>query len=175
MVCETSKKEIERCLSGTKLVEWLTISMWQPTQLSLLFQLQLHSPVELARMFVTNKPGFSITATHITWYKLHIPYSALMPHTICIIQQLHKLHRERRNMFHETITNVYTIKYDKCMYNTLIEQKYDSRIPLLCLAAYFPSYVSLIYEELLAIKEEYCGNISIIDTINSLVAASPEA
>jgi len=171
MVCVTSKSQIERCSSGSKLVEWLTISMWQRHQLSMIFQLHLYSPNTLARMFLINKPDFTITATHITWYKLHIPYSALLPHSICIIQHLHKLHRERRNIFHETITNVYTMKYEKCIYNTLIEQMFDSSVAILCLAAFFPTSVPSIFEELLEIKQEFHDDISIIQKVNKLLVA----
>lgn len=168
MVCVTSKRQIERCSSGSKLIEWLTISMWQRHQLSLVFQLHLHPPNVLARMFLTNKPDFTITATHITWYKLNIPYQALLPHAICIIQHIHKLHRERRNIFHETITNVYTMKYEKCIYNTLIEQMFNSKIAVLCIAAYFPASTRLIFDELSDIKEEYSDDISTIQKVNRL-------
>lgn len=169
MVCVTSKSQIERCSSGSKLIEWLTITMWQRHQLSLIFQLHLTSPANITRMFLTNKPDFTITATHITWYKLHIPYSALLPHAICIIQHLHKLHRERRNIFHETITNVYTMKYEKCIYNTLIEQMFNSKIAILCLAAFFPTSVSVIYEELIELKSEYSDDISIIQKVDNIL------
>ena len=171
MVCVTSKSQIERCSSGSKLIEWLTISMWQRHQLSLIFQLHLYSPNLLARMFLTNKPDFTITATHITWYKLAIPYSALLPHAICIIQNIHKLHRERRNIFHETITNLYTMKYEKCIYNTLIEQMFDSRVAILCLAAFFPTTVPMLFDELQEIKEEYHDDISIIQNVDRLLVA----
>ena len=168
MVCVTTKSEIERCSSGSKLIELLTISMWQRHQLSLIFQLHLYSPNILARMFLTNKPDFTITATHITWYKLQIPYQALLPHAICIIQHIHKLHRERRNIFHETITSVYTMKYEKCIYNTLIEQKFDSQTAILCIAAYFPASTRLVFDELMDIKEEFSDDISIIQKVNTL-------
>ena len=169
MVCITSKSEIEACSSGSKLIEWLTISMWQRHQLSLIFQLQLYPPHVLTRMFLTNKPDFTITATHITWYKLHIPYQALLPHAICIVQHIHKLHRERRNIFHETITNVYTIKYEKCIYNTLIDQMFDYKIAVLCLAAFFPGSTLGILSELMALREEYQDDISILQKVDNLL------
>lgn len=171
MVCVTSKSQIERCTSGSKLIEWLSISMWQRHQLSLIFQLHLFPPNTLARMFLTNKPDFTITATHVTWFKLNIPYSSLLPHSICIVEHIHKLHRERRNIFHETITNLYTMKYEKCIYNTLIEQMFDPKVAILCLAAYFPTAVPILFDELLEIKEDCCDDISILQKVNSLIVA----
>lgn len=169
MVCTTSKRDIERCSSGSKLAELFTITMWQPQQLSAIFQLQLHSPAVLARMFLTNQPDFSITATHICWYKMHVPYSALLPHAICIIQHLHKLQRVRRNIFHETITSVYTMKYEKCVYNTLIDEMNCPEIAIMCLAAFFPASVAAIYDELQLLREEFRNDISIFRKIDGLL------
>ena len=47
------------------------------------------------------------------------------------------------------------MKYEKCIYNTLIEQMFNSTTAILCLAAYFPGSTEAMYEELLEVEEEY--------------------
>lgn len=60
------------------------------------------------------------------------------------------------------------MKYEKCIYNTLIEQMFDSKTAILCLAAYFPGSTQVMFDELLDAKEEYKDDISIKRKVDML-------
>lgn len=114
-----TKRDITNSTCCAQLMQWLAMAMSDYTQLWRLFP-TVPSGVLLLDCLLTKPVDFSMHASHISWHSIEIPYSIMEPCTLYLIMAIIIMQRRRRNIFHETVTNLYTIRYEKCVYNTLL-------------------------------------------------------
>lgn len=131
-----SLKSIQRCTCGAQLTKWLARAMSEPAQLWKIFT-TIPNGISFLEAVVHNSVNFGLYPAHITWFGLEISYAVLEPYTLHLIYAIINLHRQRRTLFSETITNVYTIRYEKCIYNTLLEQHVQYALCALTCVAYY--------------------------------------
>lgn len=131
-----SAKKIEQCTCGAQLIKWFARAMSEPRQLWRIFSM-VSNGTSFIEAIVHNPINFGLYAAHISWFGMDISYAVLEPYTLHLICAIIKLHRLRRTLFTENITNVYTIKYEKCSYDTLLQQHVRYDLCALTCAAFY--------------------------------------
>lgn len=119
-----SRSAIQKSTCCAQLMQWLALAMSEPSQLWKLFPVVVSGEAML-ECFLTKGVDFCMYSSHVNWHGVEVPYSIMEPYTLYLIKAIIIMQRRRRSIFHETVTNLYTIRYEKCVYNTLLEHHID--------------------------------------------------
>ena len=91
------------------------------------------SPIEIETLLtnLVSKPvKMSIESDHLWWAHCRLPFECLGRATLEALRTLVALQHQRQTLFTETLTPVYTIRYERCTLNVLLEQSFDRRAVL---------------------------------------------
>lgn len=124
--------------------------------------------VQLEAVLV-NKPKFELTTHCLEVFSIKLPLKLLLPKILKLIEKLLVVQQKRKNIFHEYITNIYTMSFTRFAFDSHIDSRVDRAILAIAVIQCYKIPLTTARELVLKLRKEHSKEKALLVWMDKLL------